>query len=104
MMKMWRCLPSNITVKNRLSIITCTPHDVESLIELINPNIATGPDGISNKMFKAVAKDADVHQSILFIRYFRESKFAEIFKHSNVITLPQKGDNSNPSFFYMFHF
>ena len=37
--------------------------------------------------------------SILFNRSFREGKFASIYKHSNVIPLPKKGDNSDPSNF-----
>ena len=32
-------------------------------------------------------------------RSFREGKFADIYKHSNVIPLPKKGDNSDPSNF-----
>ena len=85
--------------QNRLSSITCTQHEVASLIELLNPNKATGPDGISNKMLKTVAKEVAVPLSILFNRSFREGKFADIYKHSNVIPLPKKGDNSDPSNF-----
>ena len=48
-------------------------------------------------MLKAVAKALSL--SILFNRSFREGKFADIYKHSNVIPLPQKGDNSGPSNF-----
>ena len=43
--------------QNRISSITCTPDEVASLIELLNPNKATGPDGISNEMLKAVSKE-----------------------------------------------
>ena len=85
--------------QNRLSSITCTAHEVATLIELLNPNKATGPDGISNKMLKAVAKEVAVPLSILFNRSFREGKFANIYKYFNVISLPNKGDNSDPSNF-----
>ena len=85
--------------QNRLSNITCTAHEFATLIELLNPNKATGPDGINNKMLKAVAKEVAVPLSILFNRSFREGKFANIYKYSNVIPLPQKGDNSDPSNF-----
>ena len=37
--------------------------------------------------------------SILFNRSFREGKFADAWKYSNVIPLPKKGDNSEPSNF-----
>ena len=83
--------------QNRLSCITRIT--VASLIEFLNPNKATRPDGIGNKMLKAVAKEVAVSLSILFNSSFREGKCAEIYKHSNVIPLPKKGDNSDPSKF-----
>ena len=87
------------TCQNRLSSITRTrtAHEVASLIELLNPSKATGPDGISNKMLKAVAKEEAIPLSILFNRSFREGKFADIYKYGNVIPLPKQGDNSDPS-------
>ena len=59
----------------------------------------TGPDEISNKMLKAVAKEVSVPLNILFNRSFREGKFSNIWKFSNVIPIPKKGDSSNPSNF-----
>ena len=50
-------------------------------------------------MLKAVSKEIAVPLSILFNRSFREGKFGEIYTYSNVIPLPQKGDNSDPSTF-----
>ena len=41
----------------------------------LNPNKAAGPDEISNKMLKAVAKEVSVPLNILFNRSFREGKF-----------------------------
>ena len=76
--------------QNRISSIKYSPDEVVSLIELLNPNKATGPDGISNKMLKAVSKEIAVPLSILFNRSFREGKFGEIYKYSNVIPLPKK--------------
>ena len=89
-------LPFEYKCQNRLSIITYTAYEVATLIELLNPNKATGPDGISNKMLKAVAKEVAIPLSILFNRSFREGKFANIYKYSNVIPLPKKGDNPDP--------
>ena len=37
--------------------------------------------------------------SILFNTSFREGKFSELSKRSNIIPLPKKGDNSDPSNF-----
>ena len=50
-------------------------------------------------MLKPVAKEASLPLSILFNRSFREGKFAEFWKYSNVIPLPKKGDSSDPSNF-----
>ena len=86
--------------QNRISSITCTPDEVAYLIELLNPNKATGPDGIV-KCY-AVSKAIAIALSILFNRSFREGKFGEIYKYSNVIPLPKKGDNSDPSSFRPF--
>ena len=50
-------------------------------------------------MLKAVAQEVSVPLNILFNRSFSEGKFSEIWKLSNVIPLPKKGDNSDPSSF-----
>ena len=77
----------------------CTPEEIQSLIEILNPNKASGPDGISNKILKPVAKEVSVPLSILFNRSFREGLFADIWKHSHVIPLSKKADTSEPSNF-----
>ena len=74
----------------KLSNIVCTPDEIKCLIEILNPNKARGPDGISNKMLKPVAKGVAFPLSILFNRSFREGKFAESWKYSNVIPLPKR--------------
>ena len=50
-------------------------------------------------MLKAVAQEVSVPLNILFNRSFSEGKFSEIWKFSNVIQLPKKVDNSDPSSF-----
>ena len=85
--------------QNKLLNIVCTPEEIQSLTEILNSNKASGPDGISNKMLKPVAKEVSLPLSILFITSFREGKFAEFWKYSNVIPLPKKGDSSDPSNF-----
>ena len=84
---------------NKISNIACTPDEIQSLIEILNPNKASGPDAICNKMLKPVAKKDSVPLDILFNRSFREGKFPEYWKHSNLIPIPKKGDNSDPSNF-----
>ena len=86
--------------QNRLASISCTSREIETLVEILNPNKVTGPDEISNKMLKTVAEEVSVPLNILFKRSFSEGKFSEIWKFSNVIPLPKKGDNSNASSFW----
>ena len=54
---------------------------------------------ISNRMLKVVAKEVSFPLEIRFNRSFRENKFPQIFKESNVIPLSKNGDNSCPSNF-----
>ena len=68
--------PFEAKTNNRLSDISCTATEVETLIKLLNPNKATGPDEISNRMLKLVAKEVSIPLSILFNRSFREGSFA----------------------------
>ena len=60
--------PFEAKTNNRLSDISCTATEVETLIKLLNPNKATGPDEISNRMLKLVAKEVSIPLSILFNR------------------------------------
>ncbi|MCG8095193.1 MAG: hypothetical protein JAZ17_16505 [Candidatus Thiodiazotropha endolucinida] len=77
-----------------LSDIICTPDEITDLILILNPNKATGPDAISNRMLKAVAREVSIPLSIIFNRSFSEGCFAEIWKTSNVLPLYKKGDKS----------
>ena len=52
--------------QNKLARIGCTSHEIQTLIEILNPNKATGPDEISNKMLKAVAKLIDLSGRVSF--------------------------------------
>ena len=91
--------PFQSRCRNSLSTICCTAGEVEILIKLLTPNKATGPDAISNRMLKVVAKEISFPLEILCNRSFFECKFPQIFKESNIIPLPKRGDNSCPSSF-----
>ena len=80
---------SELKCLSKLSNIVCTPDEIKCLIGILNPNKASGPDGISNKILKPVAKGVTFPLSILFNRSFREGKFAERWKYSNVIPFPK---------------
>ena len=49
--------PFHAKKQNLLSDISYNAGEIETLIKLLNPNKATGPDAISNKMLIAVAKE-----------------------------------------------
>ena len=60
----------------------------QSLIEILNPNKTSGPDGISNKMLTPVAKEVSVPLSIFFNRSFREGSMpTSLFLHQNKVTI-----------------
>ena len=67
--------------QNRSTRIECISHEIRTLIEILNPNKANGPDEMSNKILKAVAKEVSVPLNILFNRSFREGKFSDIWKY-----------------------
>ena len=55
--------------QSQLLNISCTASGIQSLIEILNPNKACGPDGISNKMLKPVAKErGGVHKDLFLPR------------------------------------
>ena len=96
-----RYLPAfELKCQNQLLNTSCTASEIQSLIEILNPNKASGPDGIRNKMLKPVSKEIPVPLSILFNRSFMDGKFSKLWKRSNLIPLPKKGDNSDPSSFH----
>ena len=64
------------------------------MIEILNPNKATGPDNISNRILKAVAHEISVPLSILFNRSLGEGSFPDFWKCPNVLPLYKKGDKS----------
>ena len=80
--------------QSSISNITCTASEISNLIEILNPNKATGPDNISNRMLKAVAHEISVPLSILFNRSLGEGSFPDFWKCPNVLPLYKKGDKS----------
>ena len=91
-------LPSfSIFTDNSLSQIHCTEHEIENIIEVFNPNKASG-DGISHKMLKGVSKSLQISKPlcILMNRSFDEGIFPDTWKLSNVIPIFKKADKSQP--------
>ena len=82
---------------NSLSQINCTEHEVKTIIELLNPNKASGDDGISNKMLKGVSKYVSKPLCILMNRSFDKGIFPITWKLANVIEIFKKGEKSQTS-------
>ena len=75
----------------------CTEHEKETTFEALNPNKASGDDGISHKTLKGVSKSVSKPLCILMNRSFDEGTFPAIWKLANAIPIFKKGDKSQPS-------
>ena len=64
---------------------------------VLNPNNASGDDGISYKMIKGVSKSISKPLSILLNRLLNEGIFPDSWKIVDVIPIFKKGDRSSPS-------
>ena len=82
---------------NSLFQINCTELEIEYIIEVLNPNKASGDDGISHTMLKGVSKTVSKPLCILTNKSFHEAIFPDIWKLANVILIFKKGDKSQPS-------
>ena len=90
---LFRSLPITLS----LSEINCTEYEIETIIEVLNPNKASGDDGISDKMLKGVSKSVSKSLCILMNRSLSEGIFPDTSKLANVIPIFKKGDKSQPS-------
>ena len=88
--------PFSKLTDNSLSQIHCTEHEIENIIEELNPNKVSGDDGISHKMLKGVSKSVSKPLCILMNRSFDEDFFPDAGKRANVIPNFKKGDESQP--------
>ena len=68
--------------------------EIKDVIVNLDPNKASGPDLISNKMIKQVAEAIAKPLQIIFNRSLRESVFPDIWKLGNLVPLFKKGDKS----------
>ena len=80
---------------NSLSEINCTEYEIETIIEVLNPNKASGDDGISHKMLKGVSKSVSKPLCILMNRSFSEGIFPDTWKLANVIPILKREINLN---------
>ena len=89
--------PFSKLTDNSLSEINCTEYEIETIIEVLNPNKAIGNDGISHKMLKGVSRSVSKPLCIMMNRSFSEGIFPDTWKLANVIPIFKKGDKSQPS-------
>ena len=77
-----------------LDNIDITEDEIYDIIVNLDPNTASGPDLISNKMIKNVAGAIAKALRIIFNRSLREGIFPDIWKLGNLVPLYKKGDRS----------
>ena len=77
-----------------LEHINVTEEEINDVIVNLDPNKASGPDFISNKMIKNVARAIAKPLCILFNRSLCEGVFPDIWKLYNLVPLFKKGDRS----------
>ena len=77
-----------------LDRIDISEEEIKDVIVNLDPNKASGPDLISNKMIKKVAGAIAKPLQIIFNCSLRESVFPDIWKLGNLVPLFKKGDKS----------
>ena len=80
-----------------LDKIDITEEEIRDVIVNLDPNKASGPDQISNKMIKRVAGAISKPLHIIFNRSLSENIFPDIWKLGNLVPLFKKGDKSIPA-------
>ena len=81
----------------KLDQIIISEQEVIDMLETLNVNKASGPDGISNKMMKCVAKAIAKPLTSLYNPLLKHNHFPNIYKYSYVIPLYKKGERFLPS-------
>ena len=81
----------------KLEQIVIFEQEVVDMLETLNIHKASGPDGISNKMMKSVAKAIAKPLTSLYNRLLINGQFPAIYKYSHVIPLFKKGERFLPS-------
>ena len=80
-----------------LDNIEITEEEIKDVIENLDPNKASGPDLISNRIIKNIARAIYKPLCIIFNCSLREGIFPDIWKLGNLVPLFKKGDRSIPT-------
>ena len=71
--------------------------EVYDVLSSLNVNKASGPNFISYRLLKSVARAVSKPLTTLFNRLLKDGIFPECWKFSYVIPIPKKGDENDPS-------
>ena len=82
---------------NIIHEIHITENEIIDVIQIIDPNKATGPDKISHKMLKISPEKIAKPLLIIFNKSLQQSKYPSNWKSAHVIAIFKKGDTSLPS-------
>ena len=75
-----------------LTIVTIENEEIISLVRKINPNKATGSDGISGKMLLLCDDSVSIPLQIIYSNILSTSIYPDIWKLANVTPIFKKGD------------
>jgi hypothetical protein len=76
---------------NIIHEIHITENEIIDVIQILDPNKATGPDKISNKMLKISPEKIAKPLLIIFNKSLQQSKYPSNWKSAHVITIFKKG-------------
>ena len=82
---------------NIIHEIHITENEIIDVIQILDPNKATGPDKISNKMLKISPEKIAKPLLIIFNKSLQQSKYPSNWKSAHVVAIFKKGDTSLPS-------
>ena len=77
---------------NRIDDVTIVNEEIVSLVRKINPNKATGPDGISGQMLLLCDDSVSIPLQIIYSNILSISIYPDIWKLANVTPIFKKGD------------
>ena len=82
---------------NVIDSINITIQEIIDIIQILDPNKASGPDSISHRMLKICPADIAVPLLIIFNKSLEQCRYPSSWKIANVCVLFKKGDSSLPS-------
>ena len=71
--------------------------EIVDILQILDPNKASGPDVISQKMLKICPEKIAIPLQIIFNKSLQQCKYPSSWKTANVIAIFKKGDTSQPS-------